>query len=153
MTENINITLELKLHDSPAELISVEYQGDVEHAGLANKLAEVLEIEAAEILAELVNNPDAYEHHKRHCRLDLTCVDLHFETESKRHRFLARSKWEHVHRWGCRKFTVGIDACANLELREDGPKGPVLNEAKPIGHHKGCLGVWLVKPGPERYGV
>lgn len=150
--EDSILKIALKRVGAPVEIIEVEYGGNLTHPEVARKLAEVLELEAEELLAVLTENPDVLDQHRRHCHLEVTCIDLHFETESKMHRFPARSKWERVHRWGCKKFKVATDACANLELRDGGPKGPVLNESKPIGHHEGCLNVWLVKPGPEPNG-
>jgi len=82
----------------------------------------------------------------------LGCIDLHFESEAHQHHFLPSAKWERVHRWGCKKFKIASDACTNLELHSGSPEGPALNEAKKIGHHEGCMTVWLVKPGPERNG-
>ena len=85
----------------------------------------------------------------RHRRV---CIDLHFESESVTRRFSPNTRWRRVHRFGCRKFDVANDACANLELHEDDPKGPALNEAVEIGSFTGCKTVWLVKPGPEPNG-
>lgn len=85
----------------------------------------------------------------RHRRV---CIDLHFESEDAKHLFPARATWARVHHWGCGHFEVPRDACANLELHEGSPTGPVLNDRSHIGHHKGCMTVWLVKPGPEPYG-
>lgn len=88
-------------------------------------------------------------HKWRHRRV---CIDLHFESEEAKHHFPARAPWGRVHRWGCEHFDVPKDACANLELHEGSPTGPVLNDRTHIGYHKGCKTVWLVKPGPEPYG-
>jgi hypothetical protein len=88
-------------------------------------------------------------HRWRHRRV---CIDVHFESEDAKHDFPARATWARVHRWGCNHFEVPQDACANLELHEGTAAGPVLNDRKHIGHHKGCKTVWLVKPGPEPYG-
>jgi hypothetical protein len=88
-------------------------------------------------------------HRWRHRRV---CIELHFESENVDQHFPARSTWGRVHLWGCHHFDVPHDACANLELHEGTPAGPVLNDLKQIGRHKGCKTVWLVKPGPEPYG-
>lgn len=88
-------------------------------------------------------------HKWRHRRV---CVDLHFESEAAKHHFPARAPWARVHHWGCKHFDVPNDACANLELHDGSPTGPVLNDRTHIGHHRGCKTVWLVKPGPEPYG-
>jgi len=152
IAEKITLTLSLRRAGTAPETITIEYDGDFSHPAIAHRLAEVLELDAEELLETFVHNPESVDHHNRHCHLDVTCVDVHFETESKKHKFLARSIWERVHRWGCRKFKVAENVCANLELHEGRAEGPVLNESKPIGHHEGCLNVWLVKPGPERNG-
>jgi hypothetical protein len=99
--------------------------------------------------AELNRLAEQIRHRWTHRRV---CIDLHFEAEEGKHHFPAQAKWSRVHRWGCGHFHVGADLCANLELREGGPKGPVLNEHLDIGHFKDCKIVWLVKPGPEPYG-
>ena len=80
------------------------------------------------------------------------CVTLHFEGEELQHKFPASATWGHVHKFGCRKFTIAHDACANLELHLNTIDGPVANERKEIGHHEGCIDIWLVKPGPEPNG-
>jgi hypothetical protein len=148
----IALTVELHIKGAPPEVLKVEYDGDLTSRGLAHRLAAMLELEAEELLHELDHGPHARDHDHHHCRVDLTCVDIHFETESATHKFLATSTWERVHRWACKRFKVASDACANLELHEGGPKGPILNETRPIGHLPGCETVWLVKPGPERNG-
>jgi len=134
----------------------------------AEKLAAVLERAAAELgieHAELVLNigvgdvsfdpsstvGDVARHgdHWHHRRV---CVELHFESEIAKHDFSYRSTWAQVHEWACRHFQVPVSLCANLQLHEGTPKGPVLNDRLPIGHFHGCKGVWLVKPGPEPNG-
>ena len=80
------------------------------------------------------------------------CLELHFESDSKRAWFPTRAKWSRVHRWACHAFDIASDACAHLELREGSPTGPALNERQEIGPHAGCEIVWLVKPGPEPNG-
>lgn len=145
------VTVELVRAERAPEVVTIEFDGPVHHPAVAAKIAEVLELEAAEILAE-ITKPEVLHPEKHQGRLHLVCIDLHFETESKKHHFLPTSKWERVHQWGCHKFHVAADACANLELHSGSPKGPVLNESKEIGRHEGCLVVWLVKPGPEKNG-
>jgi hypothetical protein len=85
-------------------------------------------------------------------RIRTALIEVHFETEHKRHRFLEHSKWARVHQWSCKAFSVASDACVHLELREGSPKGPPINERQEIGRHPECKIVWLVKPGPEPNG-
>ncbi len=91
-------------------------------------------------------------HHGHHWHHRRVCIDLHFESESKRHDFSSRSTWAQVHEWGCRHFEVPAPICANLQLHEGSPTGPALNDRLQIGHHHGCHDIWLVKPGPEPNG-
>ncbi len=86
--------------------------------------------------------------------VEVTCVlvEVHFETEVKEHRFPSKASWARVHHWACHAFRISTDACAHLELREDSPTGPALNERNHIGVHHGRKVVWLVKPGPEPNG-
>lgn len=84
--------------------------------------------------------------------LHRTCVEVHFETEAKRHWFPVQARWASVHRWACREFEVAADACANLELRADKADGPPINERESIGKSDECKEVWMVKPGPESNG-
>lgn len=97
-------------------------------------------------------HPDWYDRDQRRGELQTVSVHVHFESESATRQFLAKSTWRRVHRWGCKKFKVSSDACANLELRKDSPDGPALNESKEIGDHEEPLTVWLVKPGAEPNG-
>lgn len=90
--------------------------------------------------------------HGRRLRHRRVCVELHFETDTVVHLFPAAGTWALVHRFGCRKFEVPHDACANLELHEGSPTGPALNDKVRIGVFPGCKTVWLVKPGPEPNG-
>lgn len=92
--------------------------------------------------------------HFRHpqVRVHRQCVTLHFEGENLQHKFPATATWAQVHRFGCRKFEIASDACANLELHLHTINGPVAGERKQIGEHKGCVDVWLVKPGSEPNG-
>ncbi len=123
---------------------------------LASNVSEQLNIDLDEIMEGYANEigsdagKDSGKGHK--IRIRRVCVELHFESHNQRHNFLSKSKWSRVHRWGCRKFTIAQDACANLELHENTPDGAVLNENKQIGSFKGCKPVWLVKPGPEQNG-
>lgn len=151
MSQKQTLVIELQRHQSPVETLTIDFEGRLAEE-VASKLADRIEIDIEEIAAELVENPPTHHHETHHCHLKFVCVDVHFETESARHHFLARSRWEAVHKWACRKFKIATDACANLELHEGGPKGPLLNESKPIGKHEGCVNVWLVKPGPEPNG-
>jgi hypothetical protein len=134
----------------------------------AERLATVLERVAVELgveHAELILNIGVGDvqfdpngtigdviHHGHHWHHRQTCVDLHFESESEKHHFSSRSTWGQVHHWGCRHFEVPAAVCANLQLHEDSPTGPVLNDRLPIGHYHGCKTIWLVKPGPEPNG-
>ena len=148
----VTIIIEVEQCGVPVEKIELEFEAQPEHREVAEKLAAVLALDAEELLAELAAAHHGGRHEHRHHRLQLTCIDLHFESEAAKHRFLARSTWARVHRWGCRKFHIAADIAANLELRDGAPDGPALNEAKPIGHREGCQVVWLVKPGPESNG-
>jgi hypothetical protein len=150
-SEVIQAKVEIERHGHPVEVVTVEFRGTVDRPQLAAKIATLFELEAAEIAAEL-EEPECLHPEHHHGKLKLTCVDLHFETESKKHHFPGSSTWERVHLWGCKKFKVAENACANLELRLGGPKGPVLNESNPIDHRGGCTEVWMVKPGPEKNG-
>ena len=96
-------------------------------------------------VGEVIHHGHRWQHHR-------VCLDLHFESEIKKHYFSSRSTWAHVHQWGCRHFEVPATVCANLQLHEDSPTGPVLNDRMPIGHYHGCEAIWLVKPGPEPNG-
>jgi len=150
-SERIAVSVELLRAERAPEVVTIEFDGPVHHPKIAAEIAAILELDAAEILNEL-SNPQVLHPEKHHGSLHLVCIELHFETEEKKHHFLPTAKWERVHQWGCEKFRVATDACANLELHSGGPKGPVLNESKEIGRHQGCMVVWLVKPGPEKNG-
>jgi hypothetical protein len=128
---------------------------------VVSNAAGQLGLEAEEILLDLSAGEERFERGKRvgdfgrghrwkHRR---TCINLHFETEAKEHKFPVSATWARVHHWGCEKFHIPHDLCANLELRLGSPTGPALNEKKQIGHHPGCEVVWLVKPGPEPNGA
>jgi hypothetical protein len=149
--EKIVVRLEIDREGQPIEVVTAEFEGAVNRPELAGKIASILELEAEEILEEL-SKPECLHPERHHGTLKLVCVDLHFETEAKRHHFLPNAKWSRVHAWGCKHFRIAVDACANLELHSGSPEGPALNEAKEIGHHHGCMDVWLVKPGPEKNG-
>jgi hypothetical protein len=149
--EKIDVRVELVRHGLPVETVTVGFEGLVNRPELAQKIAAVLELEAEEILTEL-SKPECLHPEHHHGRLELVCIDLHFETDSAKHHFFSTAKWERVHRWGCKKFKIATDACANLELHSGSPEGPALNESKSIGKHEGCTQVWLVKPGPEKNG-
>lgn len=149
--ETFLASVEIERYGCPVERVDVEFRGTVDRLQLAAKIAAILELDAEEIAAEL-EKPECLSPERHHGRLKLTCIDLHFETESKMHHFLPSATWERVHLWGCKKFKVADNACANLELRLGGPKGPALNESNPIGHRDDCTAVWMVKPGPEKNG-
>jgi hypothetical protein len=118
----------------------------VEHAELISNIGvEELQFDAQAIVGDVIQHG----HHWHHRRV---CVDLHFESESRKHDFSSRSTWGDVHEWGCRHFDVPTMVCANLQLHADSPTGPVLNDRMHIGRYHGCKTVWLVKPGPEPNG-
>lgn len=156
----MNIHLELEEDGKLARTLSCSSEPGDSLADVARRLAEQIGLEADDILPDLIPGGETdssspvdkclCDGHR--ARLRRVCLDLHFETEEKRHLFPVRAHWRRVHRWGCREFNVGRDACANLELHESAPTGPALNEAVPIGHFSGCKVVWLVKPGPEPNG-
>ena len=158
----MTILLEVEEQNQVIRSVEIELGDDATVEAAAMQFAAALGfLEAEEILEDLVASGEQLQrHHKAshyaHCGHRWThrrvCIDLHFEAEEGKHHFPAQAKWSRVHRWGCGHFHVGADLCANLELREGGPKGPVLNEHLDIGHFKDCKIVWLVKPGPEPYG-
>lgn len=126
---------------------------------LAAQLAADLDEPIADILEDFGSNgaaatatAPAIEFLHGCVKLRRLCLELHFETETVTHRFSPRAKWERVHLFGCNKFGVAEDACANLELHDGSADGPALNERQEIGSFKGCRTVWLVKPGPEPSG-
>ncbi len=112
----------------------------------------LLDLGVGEVQFEPVSKVGECLKHGNRWRHRRVCIDLHFESEEAKQTFPARATWAHVHHWGCHQFDVPHDACANLELHEGAPNGPVLNDRKHIGPHHGCKTVWLVKPGPEPYG-
>ena len=156
----MTIVLEVEELGNVVRIVEVELGDDETVEGAAARLAESLgEIETEELLEDLIAEGERLERHRRLGELPATrwrhrrvCIDLHSEADQERHHFPARAKWARVHRWGCAKFHIPTDLCANLELREGSTTGPVLNEASEIGHFPGCKVVWLVKPGPEPYG-
>lgn len=149
--EKILVNVDLERDGHPTESVSLEFVGHVDRPEVARKIAALLEVEAVEILEELAN-PEVLHPEHHHGKLRLACVDLHFESQSGRHHFPRSATWARVHQWGCKHFNVSANVAANLELHRDLPTGPVLNEAKKIGHLEGCVTVWMVKPGPERNG-
>jgi hypothetical protein len=126
---------------------------------LAAKVAADLDEPIADILADFGSNGSAVAADTpaldvlHGCvKVQRVCVELHFETETITHRFSPKAQWERVHLFGCKKFKVAEDACANLELHDGTVDGPALNERQAIGSFKGCRTIWLVKPGPEPNG-
>jgi hypothetical protein len=85
-------------------------------------------------------------------RLQRIEVEVHFESHVRRHHFPVHARWARVHRWAVHVFNIAADAAVHLELHEDTPTGPVLNERQEIGPHPHHKTVWLVKPGPEPNG-
>jgi hypothetical protein len=149
--EKIVVKVDLERYGHPVETVSLEFVGHVDRPEVARRIATLLELEAEEILEELAN-PEVLHPEHHHGKLKLACVDLRFESQSARHHFPRSAPWSRVHQWGCKRFRVSADVATNLELHRDSPTGPVLNEAKKIGHLEGCVTVWMVKPGPERNG-
>src|ERR1039457_5657064 len=129
--EELAITIEVTRHGSPVVVIRIECEEDFSHRALAPKLAALLAVEAEELIAEFEHDPGCYDPEKHRGKLQLVCIDVHFETEQATHHFLSRSTWAHVHRWACLKFKIAADAAANLEMRDGAPTGPILNESKP----------------------
>jgi len=128
---------------------------------IVKRIAPKLEIEAEELMEELRTDGVAFEkdmvagdcmrhgHRWRHQRV---CIDFHFESEHLVYHFSPANRWAQVHRFGCHRFEIPRDACANLELHKGSPDGPALNENSRIGRLSGCEMIWLVKPGPEPNG-
>ncbi|MGO8735025.1 MAG: hypothetical protein ACLQVM_19785 [Terriglobia bacterium] len=156
------VIIEIEQDQQDLRLMEVEVDSEeTELAAFLQPVAEKLEIPLEELVLDLgVGETQFHPHSKvgeclqhgyrwRHRRV---CIDLHFESEEARHHFPARATWARVHHWGCSHFNVPHEACGNLELHEGTPAGPVLNDRTHIGHHQGCVTVWLVKPGPEPYG-
>ena len=146
------VTVEVVRHGAPVEVIEIECDAESTHQLLAERLAEALALEVEGLVEEFNSDLEIYDRPRRHCKLKLECVDVHFESESAIHHFPSRAKWKHVHVWACKRFKIAKDACPNLELRDGSPEGPALNESKHIGRFEGCRMVWLVKPGPEPNG-
>lgn len=158
----MKILLEVEELDEAIQSVEIELGDDETVEAAAKRFADALSIlEPEELLDSLTigeirlersQKISAYAHHGNRWSYRRVCIDLHFEADEERHHFPEQARWSRVHRWGCLHFHVGDALCANLELREGGPNGPVLNENLPIGHFQGCKVVWLVKPGPEPYG-
>lgn len=154
----------LEIEDGEKGLREIELDspnGEVELAALLAPVAEKEEFPLDELLLDVGVGDVPFDPHSRvvEClkhgnrwRHRRVCVDLHFESEEAKHSFPVRATWAQVHHWGCHGFDVPRDACANLELRDGAPNGPVLNDRNRIGYHHGCKTVWLVRPGPEPYG-
>jgi hypothetical protein len=156
------VIIEIEEHEQELRLIEAEVATEeVELSAFLRSIAEKSGVSAEELaldlgVGEVHFQPNArlaeclkHGHRWRHRRV---CIDLHFESEQALHSFPAGGTWALVHKWGCHRFDVSHDACANLELHEGSAKGPVLNDRVQIGHHRERKTVWLVKPGPEPYG-
>lgn len=157
----MKICIEVEENGAISKSAECEASSDDTVEVIVTKLAGQLGIEAEEILTDLGTDGVTFEKHVpvreyiQHGHRWLhrrVCIKLHFETEKAVHYFPSRAHWARVHRWGCDRFDVAHDACANLELREGTETGPALNEALRIGVFLGCKIVWLVKPGPEQNG-
>jgi hypothetical protein len=158
---DMNVVIEIEIDDQSRAFEVIELSEDQtvrEVLSLAAAKAGIeleellLDITAGEIQLAADSRLREIAHHGHRWKHRRVCIDLHFEADEKRHHFPTCAKWAAVHRWGCHHFRVAPDLCANLELREGEPKGPVLNEQQPIGIFHGCKTIWLVKPGPEPYG-
>jgi hypothetical protein len=151
----MKIVLEVEDDGVVSQTLECEAATDETAMSVAKRLSDQLGVDVEEILPDLgVERDQPFKHDgpERRVRHRRVCVDLHFETEHVRHRFSAHARWARVRRWGCRRFDVPRDACANLELREGDPTGQALNEQRPIGVFPGCKTVWLIKPGAEPNG-
>jgi len=155
----MKIVLDVEEQGQVVRSVEIEARGEETVTLVAQRLASLVGLEIEEMLEDLTVDGNQVSphstltqcpgHHLRHRRV---CVDVRFESEDARHHFPAKARWSRVHTWGCKKFNVAPDACANLELHENAPDGPALNEQHEIGHFSGCKVVWLVKPGPEPNG-
>lgn len=90
--EKIDVRVELVRHGLPVETVTVGFEGVVNRRELAQKIAAILELEAEEVLTAL-SNPECLHPEHHHGRVELVCIDLHFETESAKHHFLSSAKW------------------------------------------------------------
>jgi len=147
--------------EGPAKTIGVPFEDNDRVGDLIERLDAQGEIDGCAVLELALGSASVLDENRRlgeftwpaqPIRLKRVCIRLHFETETKEKRFPVEAKWSRVHRWGCRAFTIASDACAHLELHENTPQGPAINERQEIGPHAGCQTVWLVKPGPEPNG-
>lgn len=158
----MRVTIELEQSDRDRRTADVDATPHDTLGDVARRVASQLDISAEELLDHLEisgSYPDeqveiaTLRMTDGNWRSKLVCIEAHFEGEKPvLRRFSPRRTWGDVHRWACRRFNVATDACANLELRADGPGGGILNETKPIGWFEGCKMVWLVAPGPEQNG-
>jgi hypothetical protein len=157
----MKIILDVEEQGQVIRSVEIEAHEEESITLVTQRLAALVDLEVEEVLEDLsVDGNQVHPHstlaecngHGHHLRHRRVCVDVRFESEEARHHFPAKAHWSRVHKWGCKKFTVAPDACANLELHENAPDGPVLNEQHEIGHFSGCKVVWLVKPGPEPNG-
>ena len=142
--------------------VNREVSGNERFHDVLAGVSKEIDVELEHLIAELEHEGKTLETdtlvidvatHAVPLRVKRVCVDVHFESEQKPHRFLSKQTWGHVHRWACKHFNISKDACPNLELRDGGPTGPALNDKSRIGYFHECKQVWLVKPGPEPNGA
>lgn len=158
----MKITLSLEEAGDSSTCIEIEAQPNQLIRSVADRAAQVLDTDVEEVLeclAEIrahdsgkASVADFVRDGRQTFRLRLVCIKLHFEGESRLHRFQASRTWSAVHRWACKKFNVADDACPNLQLRDGSSEGSLINENQKIGEFHGCKNVWLVAPGPEQNG-
>jgi hypothetical protein len=157
----MKIMVEVEEGGGVVRVVECEVSPEESVHAAARRLAELIGVETDELVEDLGAGGVTFEReapvrdcliHGERWRHRRVCIELHFETEHVVRTFPPRATWVRVHRWGCHRFHVPQDACANLELREGEPTGPALNEKVEIGVFAGCKVVWLVKPGPEPNG-
>lgn len=158
--EKPHVELELTLETENDRVLRVRADAAESLQGFADRISKDAEVNGESVLeaaagVDITNfRVPVGEIDFRHQKIKVrkTCVEGHFESEVESHHFPANAPWAVVHRWGCRKFDVANDACANLELRAGSSTGAPINEHDKIGESQACKPVWLVKPGPEPNG-
>ena len=158
----MKITLRLEEDGQESQSVEIETEPTQILHSIADKVAKDFDTDVEDILQCLAESrghdsgntsvAEFFGDERRSCRLRLVCITLHFEGESATRRFHASRTWREVHRWGCKRFCIAEDACPNLELRDGGVEGFLINENQKIGKVHGCKNVWLVAPGPEQNG-
>lgn len=158
----MHITIDLDDGANPIRSVTVDADEHEKIEAVAAKAAIALGIDLAEALPDLGTEKVSFENHDRvgdcirhgrHWRCHTVCVEVHYQSEPPvRHFFNPKQTWEKVHRWACNKFKVAESVCQDLELFDDSPTGPAINEHSAIGRSQECKHVWLIKPGPEPNG-